>query len=726
MKTTKFKIVLIVVCAIIGTSVFSQDIFQAVTEGNTELIKKQLQKNPDLLNAKNPDAMTPLNLAAEKDQYEAAVLLLKNGADPLLGDNENSGPIHLAAISGSIRIIDLLMENGVDIDVQDDNGLTALHFALSRRQFQAARHLINEGTDIKIQSNNGFSTMQFAAIGGDLEIVKLLGEKKAEINTQLDNGTTPLFSALSYGHTAIVKYLVENGADINAENDNGDQPLSYARNSNCYEAAEYLIANGADVKHKNQFNQTPLHSATQRGSVNIAELFLEKGADINAPSKDGRTPLAFAAYARNSEEISKFLVLNGADVNPDPCKNEKSCTCGPNYSTPLHTAVRHGHVGMTKVLVDNGAKINVYDNEGLAPIHRAVQSGNMEIVGYLIDHGAFINCKEKNTGSTELHLAVAMGYNDIADLLVENGSCPRMQDNKSKTPFDYAWTYNRKEIAYDLLAAGADDSYLENYITQANMLEEPVNYGEASIWFLGHSGWAVKTQNHFLIFDYFCNTWDRKPGDSCLASGYILPEQIPNMPVTVFATHAHGDHYDQRIFDWKNNISDIEYVLCWNQNTNGNEYTMIPIHEEQTVRDMNVYVNYSTDLGGGYVIEVDGLVLFHMGDHANGEDKLMTAFTDEIDMVAERNGDIDIVFGGIRGCSLGQPEQVKQGIYYTIEKLHPKLFVPMHTGAHSFANLEFAETAKKDGYNQKMLPVFHRGDHFTYVSDKAKSELTGL
>ena len=137
---------------------------------------------------------------------------------------------------------------------------------------------------------------------------------------------------------------------------------------------------------------------------------------------------------------------------------------------------------MTKVLVDNGAKINVYDNDGLAPIHRAVQSGKLEIVEYLIDHGAFINCKEKNTGSTELHLAVAMGYNDIADLLIEKGSNPRLQDDNSKTPFDYAWKYNRKEIAYDLLAAGADDSYLENYITQPNLLEEPVNYGEASIW----------------------------------------------------------------------------------------------------------------------------------------------------------------------------------------------------------------------------------------------------
>ena len=51
-----------------------------------------------------------------------------------------------------------------------------------------------------------------------------------------------------------------------------------------------------------------------------------------------------------------------------------------------------------------------------------------------------------------------------------------------------------------------------------------------------------------------------------------------------------------------------------------------------------------------------------MGDHANGEDGLMAEFTDEIDLIADMNKGIDILFGGIRGCSLGEPEQVKQGL----------------------------------------------------------------
>ena len=453
---------------------------------------------------------------------------------------------------------------------------------------------------------------------------------------------------------------------------------------------------------------------------------LERGADINTASIDGRTPLTFATYTENSEAMAKFLILNGADVNPDPCTFDKACTCGPNFQTPLHGAARHGQLGMAKALVSNGAKVNVYDNEGLTPMHMAVLSGDSEMVSYLADHGAFLNTPEKNTGSTELHLAVAMGYDDIAGLLMERGSCPKMKDNDQKSPFDYAMEYNHKGLGYKLLASGADDSRLEEYLAAPDPLSEPVAYGEASVWFLGHSGWAVKTQNHFLVFDYFCNPRDRKPGDSCIASGYILPEQLKDQQVTVFSTHAHGDHYSPGIFSWKESIPNIEYVLCWNQNTNGNDYTMIPVHGEQKVRDMNVYVNSSTDLGGGYLVEVDGLVLFHMGDHANGEDQLMAEFTDEIDIIAEKYDKIDIVFGGIRGCSLGQPEQVKQGIYYTLDKLDPNLFVPMHSGSHTFSYKEFTESARKDNVDQPMKYVTHKGERFIYTKDLSELELTGL
>jgi len=100
------KIILSLCLFFAVTAIFAQDVYQAVTEGNVKLVKELIAKDPGLLDAKNQDALTPLNLAAEQGQLEVAAVLLELGADPYLGDNENSMPIHLAAISGSIRIVD--------------------------------------------------------------------------------------------------------------------------------------------------------------------------------------------------------------------------------------------------------------------------------------------------------------------------------------------------------------------------------------------------------------------------------------------------------------------------------------------------------------------------------------------------------------------------------------------------------------------------------------------
>lgn len=717
---------MLIILMIISSGLSAQDINDAIINGDLTQVKEILAEKPELLNQKNADELTPINLACERGQAGIVDFLLEMGADANIGDRENSQPIHLAATSGSIESLDLLFAHGVDIDTRDDFGMTPLLFAMSRRQAVMAEYIVKLGADIDLQSSVGWSAIHLAIVTRNNEMIDLLINKGAELNVALETGMTPLHSAVSYGNTELVGLLLANGADIEAESNQGEQPLALAQNPNTHEAMAILIKKGADVNHKSHHGQTAMHNIAQRGTaIENVSLLLEKGADINAKDETGRTPIYFLAWAEDADAMSKFLILNGAEVNPDNCMDKKSCACYPGYSTPLHAAVRHGKFNMAKNLVMNGAKINVYNADGQTPLHCAVQSGDAEQVKYLIDHGAFISVKEKEQGSTELHLAIAMGYSDIADMLIENGADLEMTDNCGKTPLDYAMYYNHKPLGYDLLAAGADDTKLPEYLNCPDELAEPMAYGEAKVWFLGHSGWAIKTQNHFLVFDYFCNTWDRPADDSCLASGCIIPDQIKDLDVTVFSTHSHGDHYDPRIFNWKESIPEIEYVLCWNQQTDGNEYTMVPIHEEREINDMNVYTHYSTDLGGGYLIEVDGLTILHMGDHANGEDGLMAAYTDEIDLINERTDEIDILFSGIRGCSLGEPQQVKQGVYYTLENLQPKLFVPMHAGAHSFAYKSFVETAKADGFEMDMKYVIHKGDRFKYVKD-GEEDVTSL
>lgn len=698
----------------------SQDIFSAVTSGDLASVKEYLEKDPSLLNKKNEGALTPLNLAAEQNKPEVAMLLLDLGADPYIGDNENSQPIHLAAVSGSIPITELLLSHGVDIDSRDINEMTPLLFAASRGQLEMINFLILHGANVKACNINGFSALHMASVSGNPDLVKMLVSNGAKINARTTLGFTPLHIAASYGRTEVVKYLVNNGADIDAENLEGAQPLTLCRNRNCLEAVEFLVSKGADTRHKDHTGFTALHNVAGRGTIPLAQFLLDHGADVNAASNEGWVPLTCCSWADNSEEISKFLIQNGADVNPDPCKNNKECTCGPYFQTPLHVACQWERTGMVKVLVDNGARINVLNSEGLTPLFLAVQSGNLEMVNYLVENGAFLNMPEKCQGYTELHQAAVMGYGDIVELLVENGSNVNAEDFNGKTPLDYAFEYGYNGIAYELLAAGADDKNLAEYVGRECPLKSSLAQGEAQIWFLGHSGWAVRTQNHFLVFDYFFDERTRKPDDTCLASGFIVPGELKDMKVTVFSSHAHMDHFNPSIFDWEAEIPGIDYVLCFNPpGIEQSEYTYIPVNNESEVNDMKIYVNKSTDMGGGYLVEVDGLVIFHMGDHMNKQDDLMEDYKKEIDLVDGKNLDIDILFSGIRGCGIGTPSQVMTGINYTMAKLQPALFVPMHAGGHTLAYKKFDERLKADGNGQSIQYVINKGDNFSYSSEKA-------
>jgi len=304
---------------------------------------------------------------------------------------------------------------------------------------------------------------------------------------------------------------------------------------------------GADPTIGDNENSQPIHLAAVSGSIPILDMLLEKNVDIETKDINQMTPMLFAV-SRGQVEMTRHLVDLGANVNPDPCKNNKSCTCGPNFRTPLHNACDMGKLELIEDFVSNGAKVNLLCNQGFTPLYYAVKSGNIDSVNFLIDHGAFLNVKEKELGCTELHLAAAMGYGDIVRLLTEEGSCPKMTDISGKTPLDYAFNYGQNQIGYDLLASGANDSSLADYINGECLLSKSLDRGEATVWLLGHSGWAIKTQNHLLVFDYFDDTRARKPDHPCLVSGCIDTADLKNQHLTVFSTHEHADHFNQLIF----------------------------------------------------------------------------------------------------------------------------------------------------------------------------------
>ena len=71
----------------------------------------------------------------------------------------------------------------------------------------------------------------------------------------------------------------------------------------------------------------------------------------------------------------------------------------------MHCAAAKGHIDILKLLIVQGAEIEVVDGTGWASMHWAAAGGHADIVKCLVTSGADISAKDKN-GVTPLWTAI--------------------------------------------------------------------------------------------------------------------------------------------------------------------------------------------------------------------------------------------------------------------------------------------------------------------------------
>ena len=154
-----------------------------------------------------------------------------------------------------------------------------------------------------------------------------------------------------------------------------------------------------------------LFEACAVGKFDTASLLIfQNPGSINTYSEDGFTPLGLACYFGH-EELARFLVMKGADVNI-ASKN------GFNVF-PIHSAVAANNIKISKMLLNAGAYPNVCQKAGMAPLHTAAQLGNIELIILLLEHGAEVGLRMEG-GKLPADLAAEKGFNEIAEILRED------------------------------------------------------------------------------------------------------------------------------------------------------------------------------------------------------------------------------------------------------------------------------------------------------------------
>jgi hypothetical protein len=121
-------------------------------------------------------------------------------------------PLHNAAANGRIEIAGLLLQNGAEVNVKNNNGYTPLHWAAEEDNIDVLHLLVENGADLEAQDNDGYRALHYAAWHGNLPFIQeLISRYHVDINARMNNGRTALWWARMSGYTEIITFLQSNG-----------------------------------------------------------------------------------------------------------------------------------------------------------------------------------------------------------------------------------------------------------------------------------------------------------------------------------------------------------------------------------------------------------------------------------------------------------------------------------------------------------------------------------
>jgi ankyrin repeat protein len=247
-----------------------------------------------------------------------------------------------------------------------------------------------------------------------------------------------LIVAAQIGKVDAVKRLLAEGANLETTDQHGRTPLEVATAFGQTDVVNMLLTAGANVNAGTGNRKTALHIAAASGKTDIVKALLDAGARVDVADQDGNAPLHIAVANPTNGEIIKDLLHAGARV--DVANNDGM--------QPIHLAARAAGVGTVQTLLASGATSDAVDLHGLRPLHLVAQGGAQRlnaarrsaneshnltkllygweytmVVKVLLSNGASLDVEDK-TGRRPIEYASEGGFSEMVDILLAAGAKP--------------------------------------------------------------------------------------------------------------------------------------------------------------------------------------------------------------------------------------------------------------------------------------------------------------
>ncbi len=262
-------------------------------------------------------------------------------------------------------------------------------------------------------SLNGYSALMAAALNGTVEQMKVLIEHGANVNYQTKQGITALWLAVPDEDKIML--LVNHGADVNHQIDGYGILAKLAAIPGTIKTFHLLIDKGTDLKKSAPANFL-VYNAASSGDTAILGFFLRNAFNADDSTAFGDYPIN-AALSFRSFATLKMLVDNGANVNVQPMSIP---TFQPLIGfTPLMNAALSADKASFFYLLGHGADPNLKTKMGFTALMLLQQSettDDPEMTIALINHGAVISTKAPD-GTDALYYAQRKGNTQSVELL---------------------------------------------------------------------------------------------------------------------------------------------------------------------------------------------------------------------------------------------------------------------------------------------------------------------
>ena len=149
------------------------NIFGIKSLDKSDTIMEKLREEIDI-NTVDSGGRTLLMEAIIRKNHELAKLLIENGADVNIQDNNDWSALHFAAQEYDLISTELLVQNGANVNSQNDYGNSIISTAVfnSRGQGEVIELLINEGADVNLKNKSGISALDLAKTISNYNVIQ--------------------------------------------------------------------------------------------------------------------------------------------------------------------------------------------------------------------------------------------------------------------------------------------------------------------------------------------------------------------------------------------------------------------------------------------------------------------------------------------------------------------------------------------------------------------------